>query len=306
MEKKIAKLIDNWKEVIFIIGGFGLSFEWTLVGFIFYPGLVVLVIFKIYKNVKQRFEFQMPRIPRWINSKTIIYSVTALCVISLTINYFSVIKNSVKDLLESDEPTHIEPTIIEKDTITPVVYKRKLKNWNSIINHDELCNASPLEIYDLRGISDFEARAFLSIQRHLSHEQKLQRSNRKPQSSYLYSYSSGYREYWNEKRNEYYKTLGSEDSYQNTAGQYDYYRNKWLDDKILRNLKSWDKSNFKQYGFDPECPRIILFHEYDVPQRKNVNYSLRYRTYKRFEVHIYWFKDKELFKGLDSLDFAIE
>ena len=113
----------------------------------------------------------------------------------------------------------------------------------------------------------------------------------------------GFDEYWNEKRDEYYKTLGREDSYRNRTSGYEDRMDKWLEEKVLKRLRHWENSNFRKYGFDPECPRIILFHEYNVPQRKNIHYSLRERTNGRYEVHIYWFKNKDLYKNIDSLNF---
>jgi hypothetical protein len=216
----------------------------------------------------------------------------------------SVARPPPKESVAQERPA--QDPVQKKTKTTPT--KRKPpspKTWNQLVNRNKLCNASPLQVIDTRHLKPEEARQFLSRIPQIKEYLRITNSKK---HGYLYHCKSFRIETWNSKRETYYRNLGK------TSGgleNYEIYNRqtsanvenvkRWVDEWLTGHILDTEKRNYMFHEFDVNCPRIVLYHEYDVPNESKHAWD-RFKTFKRYEIHVYWFRDSALFdKGKSSV-----
>ena len=213
-----------------------------------------------------------------------------------------VVKKPEKAIIVNETPLESEIPSFPKPKQETQSKQLKLRTWHQLINNDAVSKAAPLEIWDTRGVTDLQARTFLSkIPRLSRHQMTAMGHPYTDKYDYRYVYYRRTFETWNQEQYYYIakvKELGGysdPEVYDRNCSGFLKNALKWRDEGIYENLKARDLAHFRK-GIDDDCPRIILYQEFPDPTYKTGKYH-KYQTYKRMEFHVFYFIEKEPFKA---------
>ena len=263
---------------------------------VYFSGIVVIYFYGIFEHfIYKLLDYD------WYFSRQLVLKILGILVVPIVILYFYYKPISEKRELITDNSkirdTDLKNNLTQEDTtktkeIVKVVRER---NWNDFVQGNDSCLINPMKVIEVRGATAKQIAAFLQNVPPVPEGKKIR--------SHLINGSYRFKTYkykldkWNQKAESYYKSLSPYKLSQykrNLQNNINGFR-EWKKIVVPNNMKYEDKRCILETDFEPNCPRIVLYHSFKDPFENNKHWSKRHHTYEYHEFHVYWFRSSDLF-----------